>query len=51
MLTLNRSVYSTSRNKLSNAQIVNSSSIQFYSAGSACEGRAERKIVAVNKEF
>lgn len=40
-----------SRNKLSNAQTENASSVLSYSEGSACEGRAERDIMAINAVF
>jgi hypothetical protein len=44
-------MYSTSTNKLSNAQTENASSVLSYSAGSACEGRADRNVLAINAVF
>jgi hypothetical protein len=44
-------MYSTSRNKLNNAQTENASSVFSYTAGSACVGRAEKNVMAINAEF
>jgi hypothetical protein len=51
-LTFSQHMYSTYRNKLSNdAQTENASSVLSYSAGSACGGRAERNVMAINPVF
>jgi hypothetical protein len=44
-------MYSISRNKLSNAQRENASSVLSHSEGSACEGRAERDVMTINAVF